>query len=641
MTSISDKHSQRGGVKVVRDENGKIVPTCDQQYIVREAFHRVEMLNLFVFGSSCSIVFKGTLSNVMLRSQRGLSQTDAHDCLENVRKGDPVFDVVFKISIVDDEVDEHERWHFLEPFKGKSKVTITTKDADREVDNQITLYERLSCVNTDGAFVPDVVGHHMMEPTEFANAFKSLNKESRLSHEAGKAFEWIVGQLRVDEKRKVDIIIMELADGAPVATLPWIDSRHGSLGTAACAVVAATKGDGFVPSDLHPSNTVMVPAVSANPIPTLIDFGRWWIISRDEPELMSIFQILLKHNLDVPNSSPITLRHLCHFFLGNPDEFSWNESDLQTAFKAELDFLKTGNDACCFKLQGINAFKNTHRTLTMIAFIDFLVNRCKNNHDTCQFAHSMEHVYFYEDVTGVHPEYDVRHAYGGNTFKNFPKFLERCTPDYDRFFAEKFPEPKDEPDKYKSDKAIVLRNLQRVNELIKLMIASCPYGSDPSVTCAGSFRFKPPPMEAMEVDADPIQAMAFVPPRRSAKSQPPKSQPPKSQPPKSQPPKSQLPKSQPPKSQPPKSQPRSSSGVAKPSRVVPIHVPNPQSDTAKPAPVAPVCEKKKGKMCAIMGGTLKRRNIMVKRSVLKRSVLKRSVLKRRTHKNKSHKRNRK
>ena len=403
MSAKPSSGQQHGGVKVaMMTKDGKMIPTCDQMAIVREVFDR-RLRELYVVNvkSSASVVLGGTLSNVMLRNQRGLSQEDAVDCLQNVAFGDPVVSVVFKISIVD------KRRKNLDPIGGKSKVTVTSDEADREVEMQKTLYEDLSCVNTKGAFIPDVVAHVMMEPGEFTAMIGSLKERIKkpglmqlfTNSETYDAFNWIDDQLEEDAGRKVDIIIMELAPGQTVASLS--DWRDGSLGTAAAAVVTAVKGHAVLPFDLHPGNTMMQrfypanPFSRMNPIPTLIDFGRWWRLPRDENKLKRIFQELQQRDKLNVASSPITMGNLCHFF-------GCDVAELEEKFQDELDFLKTGNDACCSKLQGPNALKNTHRTLMMIAFIDFMTNRCEFDFTKCQFRYSMTHVYVFAD-NGANP----------------------------------------------------------------------------------------------------------------------------------------------------------------------------------------------------------------------------------------------
>ena len=383
--------SKKGGVKASkRTPDGQFVPSNDPDAIVPHLFSVFTDFQLASASSKFSTVFRATMitsgqDSIRIRSQLTdpvvgrLSQMQMADRPRHVDLGEILTNCCIKVSIISPsgELDK------LTPYNGVKKCAVSSEDALKEVTTQSELYQKLLCVN-GGVFIPDVISHLHMNANRWNGFIHPLR--GQMNPQTLDAIDWIGRQLAYAPGRTIVLNIMELIPGEfkTLSSIPH--ESHGfkqaTLRAAASLVVLEIKGDGKIPCDAHSGNAMARPDGSAL---QLIDFGR--ILNLHDAWDVKVLHGCFRRLCTSP-SMPQLKEKLC-VFLG-----CTQAEELYNAVDAEIEFLKR-NDPECSKLaaSGGHAPQNVHRTLMMIALIDFTFNRYKFSSVHLQCATIMRSVY--------------------------------------------------------------------------------------------------------------------------------------------------------------------------------------------------------------------------------------------------------
>jgi len=291
------------------------------------------------------------------------------------------------------------------------KRVINEKVLEKEVTNQKKLYDSFVL----SPFVPRVFAASVFTNKEFNDIISSLQQKQVFSANADKTMMSILRHLHANKSWNVHIFLMEYMDekyktldersftmslmGSETKTFDPTNIRTGYLHMAA-NIACAASSVGLILYDAHNRNGL---SDSQGTDVRLIDVGDAFDLHNDDDtsKLQRMFNTMLSK---ISENSKELLPSLCSFF--DVDE----PSKLPERFYDNLRFSD-------FRTQVDVSIQDIHRTLIMIAFIDFMMNTpdrdsYSSRHSNCRCRYTMEIIY------------------GKNSFINFNSFIinTKCRP---------------------------------------------------------------------------------------------------------------------------------------------------------------------------------------------------------------------
>ena len=421
------KRQQHGGVKFSRNlKNHLLSNGVSELEIIRFLVSSATHIEVVSDTSRYSFVFKLTLPpELPLLDTFGLTLDESADtrdafAAKTPELGTPLTTFCAKISFINQSqlnknyksVEHYESVERVRRVGRVVKQTTTTDKANKEVDIQKFLFEKFACRRTTAPFVPDVIAHAILTPSDFQGIFNRIPTN---------IYNWINAWISDQLSLMIDVILMEMLDFE--RTPPRVPrtvrfqmihslqqtAQHSRAALRMMAYIALVRGTGIMPHDFHPKNAL---ATTDGSQLYLIDWGGLFYLksAEDLQHVLNNFEKLCKkaettaaeesekskNMLSVAlKPTPIQrmltrlpcLEDLCHFFqIQFVTDRDTNISNLIANFQADLT---TYQDFTCVA----PTQETVHRALMMVAFVDFMTNRIEYNYPMCQCKHGLEVVY--------------------------------------------------------------------------------------------------------------------------------------------------------------------------------------------------------------------------------------------------------
>lgn len=459
------KHQQHGGMKLgemVKRYLSNISRNVTDLEIIRALVSNVNRCRVVYDMSTYSFILELTMQDYRLMDLFEYPLAASIDVPGNDALGTPVNNFCVKLSFV------HQVDNLSKVYRGRNKQAVLPEKAIKESNTQKALFEEFGCLRTTAPFVPDIIAHHILTRTEFNEIFERILSPGHAGHAMGipvaidsfapgvngvngnaqEIYEW-VNQWFNEDGIRVDVNLMEMLDverAGPGAfgfnrfqiihSLRADPVAYGNAAIRMTGQIAAVAGKKVALRDSHGGNGLATPDGSQV---YLIDLGGTFYLNNPEDveKILRYFRIMCGNSIleaaeeskhakllvsamqDKTTKSMLLKRHpsvedLCGFFEipFEPASRPAMELGLNKKFHAEL----TGGfvDFMCVP----PTLENVHRTLMLIAFIDFMANRMECEHPYCQCGDVLEVVY--PNQSGSYPITIGIHV---RTFCDFRTFL--------------------------------------------------------------------------------------------------------------------------------------------------------------------------------------------------------------------------